>query len=333
MGDEFLALDHSTINPVVTIGKLNDTVCRIPHSTVITNCHILKCLDQATLDVTRFSSLHSSVNQTLATSHCMEKELVCCKATQVRVLHKASAFWCKVILCEVGQSAVAETERNTLTFHTLLSHASRHLRDINERTLRTGNYHLLDIVVVRQTLFGVRSDIVTSLVQDTIHICLERLTKGHTSIGLEPVVTSVLNKTQHVVFGPCNGRINIARRCLISDSVTNADRKAIVQQPKVYHALHTTEEVAAHDRTTLTEDNVDQTTCGRANDLFVENTVHDVTVLNVHTIVAHKVVRSRLGITQEHVDTLGNAHGQNLLARPVRLGLDNTRLWHHAIPV
>jgi hypothetical protein len=39
---------------------------------------------------------------------------------------------------------MTETERYTATFHVLLSHRDRHLRDIDVRTLRTCGDHMLD---------------------------------------------------------------------------------------------------------------------------------------------------------------------------------------------
>ena len=331
--DELLPLHHGAVDAVLAVGKLDHIVHRVAHRTVVADRHVLQRLDQAALDVARLGRLHRGVDQTLAPGHGVEEELVRGEATQVRVLHEPTALGRKVVLGEVRQGAVAEAERNALTLDRLLPDTRRHLRDVDERALGPGHHHLLHVVVVRQVLLRVGPDIVARLVQDSVHVGLERLTQGHTRVRLEPVVACVLDQPHHIRLGLGDGGVDVGRGGLVRHRITDADGKAVVQQPEVDHPLHAAEEVPTHHRAALAEDDVDQTTCRRADDLFVDRAVHDLTVLNMHAVVLHKHILGRLGIALEHVDPLGYAHGQDLLARPVRLGLEDARLWHDAVPV
>ena len=115
MSNQLLALHHSTVNAILTICKFNHIVCRVAHRTIVANCNVLQRLDEAALDITRLSRFDRSINQTFTASHRVEEELMRRQATQVRVLDKPTALWCKVVFRKVRQSAMTEAERNTLT--------------------------------------------------------------------------------------------------------------------------------------------------------------------------------------------------------------------------
>ena len=73
---EHLALDHRGIHTVFAVQELDDITDTITYSTVILNDDVLHGLDETTLDVTSFRCLNRSVNQTFATTHGVEEELL-----------------------------------------------------------------------------------------------------------------------------------------------------------------------------------------------------------------------------------------------------------------
>ena len=80
---QFLTLNHGTINTVFTICELNDIVGRVPYSSVIADSHIFQGLNESALNITCFCGLHSSVDKTLATSHCVEEKFMGRQATKI----------------------------------------------------------------------------------------------------------------------------------------------------------------------------------------------------------------------------------------------------------
>lgn len=82
---------------------------------------------------TSLGRLDSRIDQTLSASHGVEEKLSGCQTSQVGVLHKAPALGAVVILDEVRQRAVLETEGDSLTLHVLLAHHSNNLREIERQ--------------------------------------------------------------------------------------------------------------------------------------------------------------------------------------------------------
>lgn len=60
----------------------------------------------------------------------MEEELCRCQASQIRVLHKASALRTIVVFNEMWQCAVFEAEGDSFTLHVLLPHHSNNLESL-----------------------------------------------------------------------------------------------------------------------------------------------------------------------------------------------------------
>lgn len=92
-----------------------------PHLSLapISTCGVITCL----------SSFDSSIDQTLSASHGVKEELSWCETGQIRVFHEASTLRTVVIFDEVRQSAMLETERDSLTLNVLLPHHSNNLEE------------------------------------------------------------------------------------------------------------------------------------------------------------------------------------------------------------
>lgn len=144
---------------IFTITQLDNLVDGVTHRAIVLHHYRLHRFDQTTLDVTflkegaavkdqrkllaviinmkisltsthkltSLSSLYSSIDQTLSSSHGVEKELCRRQAGQIRVLHKASALRTIVIFDEMWQCAMFEAEGDSFTLHVLLPHDSNNL--------------------------------------------------------------------------------------------------------------------------------------------------------------------------------------------------------------
>ena len=101
---------------------------RVANGPIVVHHESLHGLDQTALDVSRLGGLYGSVDQSLPTAHCVKVELVRRETGEVRVLNKSFALWTVVVLDEVGQGAVTETEWDSLTLNILLTHTSNDLQ-------------------------------------------------------------------------------------------------------------------------------------------------------------------------------------------------------------
>ena len=96
-----LSLDESTVHAVLSVDELDQIAQGITNSTVIVDHDILQCFDETTLNVSRFSSLHSSIDKTFTTSHGVEEELLRREPTKIRVFHESAGLGTVVVLREM----------------------------------------------------------------------------------------------------------------------------------------------------------------------------------------------------------------------------------------
>ena len=69
----------------------------------------------------------------------------------------------------------------------------RHLRDVDEGTLRASDDHPFGVVVLLQTYLRVLTKVVSSEVQFSLYTALEGLADGHSWCSLQPIVMSVFD--------------------------------------------------------------------------------------------------------------------------------------------
>ncbi|KAI6761227.1 hypothetical protein HG531_001780 [Fusarium graminearum] len=79
---QLLILNDHSIETVFAIKELNNVAQRITNSTIVARRKVFKSLDQSSLNVTSFSSLDRSINETFSTSHGVEEKLARGKTTQ-----------------------------------------------------------------------------------------------------------------------------------------------------------------------------------------------------------------------------------------------------------
>ena len=80
-----LVLDPARVHSVLSVQELDDLSTGVAHGAIVVHHQILHGLDQTTLDVSRLTGLHGGIDDTFATSHGVEEELLRCQALQVRV--------------------------------------------------------------------------------------------------------------------------------------------------------------------------------------------------------------------------------------------------------
>ncbi|KAH3683661.1 hypothetical protein WICPIJ_005345 [Wickerhamomyces pijperi] len=183
------------------------------------------------------------------------------------------------------QSTISETESNTLTFNRLLTNTSRHLGNVNEGTLGTSTNHLFDIVQPLQVDFGGTTSLISSLVQETNDVIFKGFSQSHTMLGSKLVLLGFNSCFFHLDLGCGNGFGNFLHGVGIGNGVTNTNRETVVKQPEVNHLLNVTEQLGTGFWALFSHDNVDQTTIRGTNSLLVDNTEHDLTINDQHTII------------------------------------------------
>ena len=93
---------------------------------------------------------------------------------------------------------MAEAKGNSATFNRLLADTHRHLRNVNERTLRPSYHHLFDIVVLLQVLLSILTGLITSQVELTFNHAFKGFTDGHTRLGFKSIVRSIVDDPRNL---------------------------------------------------------------------------------------------------------------------------------------
>lgn len=124
---DFHVLNVLCRKAIFSVQELDNLFLRSTHSTIILNHDIFKSLYKSPLNISSLSSLDSSIDQTLTTSHGVEEKLLRCETCEIAILDEALASGTEIILAEMRKSSLTETERNTLTLNILLTDASHDL--------------------------------------------------------------------------------------------------------------------------------------------------------------------------------------------------------------
>src|SRR5947207_3775852 len=114
---DLLQLNVLTIKSVLSVTKLNNISERGSNRPIIFCHHILERFHKSALNVSGFCGLDGSINQTLSTSHCMEKELRWREPSKIRVFYKTTTFRAVIIFCVMWQCLVLESKGYSLSFH------------------------------------------------------------------------------------------------------------------------------------------------------------------------------------------------------------------------
>ena len=126
-GVDLLRLDVGGVHAVLAVQELNHVSGGVSHRAVVLDDDVLHRLDQTPLDVTRLGSLHRGIDETLATAHGVEEELLRGETSQVGVLDKPARLGAEIILGKVRQGTAVEAEGDALPLDVLLTDARNHL--------------------------------------------------------------------------------------------------------------------------------------------------------------------------------------------------------------
>ena len=146
-------LHVARIQPISSVCKLNNLIGRVPNSCVIMNAQILQTLDQPPLHVPSLRSLHSCIDQTLTSSHRVEKELCGSQTGVETVSHEAFSFGFFGPLCKMRQWTTFKTIWNPFATKSLLPNWCHHLTDVDEGSFGSSEWHDQGTVRMRQIGF------------------------------------------------------------------------------------------------------------------------------------------------------------------------------------
>ena len=277
-----LELDHLAGEAVLAVAQLDEVVHRVAHRAVVLDHDALHGLDEATLDVASLGGLHGRVDETFTTAHGVEEELAGCEADEVGVLDETFGLRRVVVLDEVRQGAMLEAEGYALALDVLLADAGDHLRDVDLGALGAGVHHRLEVVERGEKLLGGRAGLVARLVEDLVHLVLERLTERVARRGHELVVVRLLDHVEHALLGLLDRVLDARVRLRVGDGVADADRVALDEQPVVDHRLNVAVEFAALFVAVLHEDQVEQRAGRRAQRLLAQDARDQLAVVHNH---------------------------------------------------
>ena len=333
---ELLRLDVRRVHAVLAVQELNHVPRGVPHRAVVLDDDVLHRLHQTPLDVPRLGRLHRGVDETLAAAHGVEEELLRRQPAKVRVLHEPARLGAQIVLGEVRQRARVEPERDALPLDVLLPDARNHLRDVQERPLRARLHRHLDVVGVVQTRLRRVPRVVARLVQNLVHLLLERLVRRHPRLRVELVALVLVNHLPDVRLRLGDRVVDAVHRRVIRDGVADPDGEPVVQEPVVQEPLHLRHEPARRGGAPLLPDDVDQSAAAAPHRLFAQDARDELAALDAHARVldAEVAVVVVLGPSaraeKAHVR---DEHREHLLPRPQGLGLEDGRFRHLAVPI
>ena len=94
----------------------------------------------------------------------------------------------------------------------LLTGTESNLGDVDLGSLRPGGHHDLEVVEVREALLGAAARLVPSLVQNPVHLVLERLAQGVAGRRLQLIVVGLLDHLYDIVLGlgrSCDNHVTV----------------------------------------------------------------------------------------------------------------------------
>eukprot|EP00976_Prorocentrum_cordatum_P043526 880643-Prorocentrum_minimum.AAC.10 len=220
--------------------------------------HRISFWSRADLDVARLGGLDGGIDETLASAHGVEEELLRGEPAQVRVLDKPAGLRAEVVLGEVREGAVDKAKGDALALHVLLPHTGNHLRDVDEGALGARRHHLLHVVRLGKGVLRRGARLVARLVQHLVHAVLKRLLHRAPGLRLQLLLLRLLDQRLHLVLRHLDGVVDDHHGLLVSDGVTDADGEALLQQPVVDQRLRLAHEPAGGIRALLLPDGVHQ---------------------------------------------------------------------------
>ena len=201
-----------------------------------------------------------------------------------------------------------ESEIYTSSFDELLSDTTRHLRDIDKRSLGSGDYHLLDVIVVLQVRLCRFTSPISSFVELVCDKLFERLSDSHTRRRLHTVQLSFRDQSLDRLLSFHHSVRDRSHGLGVDDRVSDTDTESKVQQPVVDHPLNCREEVSSDNVALLSEDDVDQTIVRATSHVLDDGTVDELSVIDQHILVCHIDGRWLLVVLGGDVDALRDAH-------------------------
>ena len=130
-----LGLHRDGINPILTVGKLNDGSRHVTNSAVMLDVLVFHRLHQTTLNIARVGCLNSRINQTLTSRLRVEEELGGQQAVHEGILNEATRLHTVIVARKVRQCAVLQGVLNSLALNQLLTQQGNHLRDVLRTSL------------------------------------------------------------------------------------------------------------------------------------------------------------------------------------------------------
>lgn len=266
----------------------------------------------------------------------MEEELVRGEPLVVGVRHESTTFWAEIVLQEVRNRPLQEPEGNSLSFHILLPHKPRNLRNIDIVSLRTGKNHHLNIILLSDRLIQHTTNICSAVIQQSIHLMLEGLNNGFTGLMDDQLFFVFLGVFKNFVelsfsvddffvdflqnFGRCNG---------ISDTYC----KPVEEEPVIYDSLGISQKIIGGLRPVIDPDTAHQGASSGPHVRFGQRTHQQFAPLDDDGLVIHVPPLGVLVVLVLDVVDLGDDHGYDLFASPERFRLDDGGFGDLSVPV
>ena len=340
---ERLLFNPNGVHSVLTIQKLNDTPVGSSQRAIVAGHDGLHRLHKSALDVTGLRRLTGRINQTLPSSHGVEKELLCGETSQIAILDETPTLGPEIVLHKMWQSTLLKTEGDPLSLDSLLADTGDNLRDIDVGTLGSGRNHRLDTVPLCKTLLGALTTAITRSVKSLLHVSLERLHHGLAGLHLQFPRLRLLNQRLHAALGLVNLLLDINHSLLVSNCVDYPNAKGFLEDPVIGNLLSLVEKAHCLLETDVEPTCVNKATHTASNRLLVNDAAHQLpvgndnfTIIQVHGVEVLSSVNIflvRMSVPLGLQVDLWTDKGKHLFPTPQWLGLQDTRIGNMTVPI
>ena len=163
----------------------------------------------------------------------MEVELGRGQASQITVTDETFRLGTVIILSEMREGTLVETEGDTLTFDILLSTTGHNLRNIVGVTLRARHHHVNESVVFVKIIKRSTTGFISSHVQSLIDLMFEGLHHTLTGLRLQLAILGLVDDFTDLSLIILNLALDLFHNLRLGDDILHTDGETSVNEPVI----------------------------------------------------------------------------------------------------
>ena len=211
----------------------------------------------------------------------MKVELRWTQTWQVATFNKSLTLWPKVILWEMRESSMVESEWDASAFYILLSNTCHNLGYVDVATFWACLDHISQSVLLTQSIKSNITRLVSRIVELLVDLSLKTLLHWLAWLTLKLAYLAQIDNRLDLSFELLQGVCDTIWSTLFIDNyVLYTNSESIDEKPIVHKFLHLRQEFRASLMTILTSDHVHKALACVSNHLFSQESLENFTFDN-----------------------------------------------------